>query len=192
MRQRGVQPQTHWLYPPIYTTGVTGSSGQTVPATGPTNLAASPTTTVVDLTTICGPPTKAPVPQGNDDWSPTPIGHRIMLQADGDNIYVAFGDSPTIFGTLAPSATTGTTGASFGAAAGSSFTGGQGTTTTGMKLVKDVFYPPFELPIGRPPPGTPANNSDQAGGHYSPARYMAFASGTTGVSVYLRVWPVSD
>ena len=209
MRHR-FEPQTNWIYPPIYRLGVTGGAtgstipvGQTYAASGPITLGCTTTPIIVDLTTLCGPPVKASVPQGNENWSPTPLGHRIAMQADGDNVYVAFGDSLAALGTISPTAVTavqpGTTGPT--GAALNPFTSGGGTagggTTTCIKIVKDSPFPfLFELPVGATvnPPGTVVSqdNADYMGGKYSPARYMAFVAGATTVGVCLRIWPASD
>lgn len=191
MRHRGVQPQTNWLMPPMFTAGVTGPTGQTYAAAGPIVLAATTTPTIIDLSTICGTPAKAAVPQGNDDWNPNPLGHRLLMQADGDNIYFAFGDSVASLAAISPTVVTGVTGASYGASALSTFTQSGGTSGC-AKLVKDALPLPIELPIGRPPPGTPTDNSDFGAGRYSPARYLAFVAGATSSGVFLRMWQGSD
>lgn len=210
MRHRGITPQTNWLYPPMFRTGFTGGSagatwsvGQTYPYSGPLVLGVTSSTvpTILDFTTMGPVSSKVSAPMGTDEWSPNPIGHRVMMQADGDNIYMACGDSIAALGTIAAAAVTGVTGVSYGAGALNPFTAGGGTVgggTTGcMKLVKDVVYGPFELPLGSPPMATAAaqpayDNADYAAGRYSPARYLAAIGGVTGVSVYLRIWPVSD
>lgn len=208
MRQRSTQPQTNWQYPPTFRAGATGSSGAsgtpiglTYSATGPLAVGVTTgTTTYLDLTSISGPPTKASVPQGMDDWSPNPTGHRIFMQPDGDNVYVAFGDAPATIGTLSATITTaidgGTITGSTGKAA-AAFTQTGSTASAAMKLINGTVYGPFEIPVG-PPPGTTSglpgqnDNVDQAGGRYSAMRYLGFVAGTTSAGVILRIWTGSD
>lgn len=192
MRFRGYQPQTNWIMPPMFTAGVTGATGQTYSASGPIVLGVTTgTPTILDLTTICGTPAKAPVSQGHDDWNPNPLGHRLLMQADGDNIYFAFGDSPASLATISPTAVTAVQSGQTGptGAALATFTQAGGTSGC-AKLVKDAAPLPIELPPGRPPPGSPQDNADV--GRYSPARYLAFVAGSTSSGVYLRIWQGSD
>ncbi len=198
--------QSDWVMPPMFTTGVTGGTagsvnaqgvvvgvGQTYPPTGPSVFACNTTPVVLDLTTICGTGAKARVPLGNDDWNPDPIAHYITLEADGDDIYYAFGDSVAAVGTIQPTAVTaiqsgatGPTGMALAAfTAGSTLGGG----TTGCLKLPNNTSKDFKLPVGAAPIGTPNDNSDVIG-KYSPARYLAFRS-NTGATVYLRIYQSS-
>jgi hypothetical protein len=201
VRFRGVQPQTTWQYPPIFRTGATGgATGSTIPigqtwvATGPAVFGVTTsTTTILDLTSLAPMPTKVQVPQGLDDWSPNPVGHRIMLQPDGDNIYIAFADNPTTLGSLGPTATT-TISATFQAITPFTQTGPTGSGC--MKLINGTVYGPYEIPLGSTvgAPNAPVSqdNADLGAGKYSPARYLGFVAGTTSAGVFLRIWPASD
>ncbi len=206
--------QADWVMPPMYTTGATGNSGattgatggtsavslgQTYPATGPNVFGATTAPSILDLTTICGTGAKARVPLGNDDWNPDPIAHYITLEADGDDIYVAFGDSPTIMGSINPAyvstidggTITGKTGAASNPFASSGGTlGSTAGASTGCIKIPNNTSRDFKLPVGTPPIGTPYDNSDPIG-KYSPARYLSFRSNTGTTAVYLRVYQSS-
>jgi hypothetical protein len=191
--------QADWVMPPMFTTGATGSTagapggvGQTYPPTGPVVVQLNTTPIIIDLTTMCGTGAKAAVTQGADDWNPNPAGHYLTLEADGDDIYYAFGDSVAALGTITPTAvtavqagTTGPTGALLAPfTAGSTLGGG----TTGCLKLPNNTSKDFKLPVGRPPPGTPYDNADA--NRYSPSRYLAVRS-NTGATVYLRMYQSS-
>jgi hypothetical protein len=191
------QQQSDWIMPPMFTTGATGGvTGSTVPvgeiypATGPTVLACSTTVVVVDLTTICGSGAKARVQQGNDDWNPDPICHYLTLEADGDDIYFAFGDSVANVVGISPTqvtavqaGTTGPTGQALNPFTSSGGTVGGGTV--GCLKIPNNTSKDYKLPLGTPPVGTPTDNSAPLG-KWSPARYLAFRS-NTGATVFLRM-----
>lgn len=162
--------QSDWIMPPM-----TAASGAT-PAVCP--LAASTGQVTVDLTTMWGTAAKSGLTAGNEDFDPDPIGHYLSLQADGADIYVAFGpDVGSLTGGNALSATA-------------------VCTVTNNAIVKVVggtlkitngFTAQFKLPIGAPPTAGQYDNADV--GKYSPARFLGFLTAAgTGT---LRMWQSS-
>ena len=101
-----------------------------------------------------------------------PIGHYVTLQADGGDVYIAFGATTA---SLSAVATTAVTTIANNALA---------TSNTGNGVVKipSGTERAFKLPLGSNPSTTPWGAS-------SPARYLAFltASGTA----TLRIWQSS-
>jgi hypothetical protein len=153
--------QADWIEPPMFG--------------GITALTIGTTAVIIDLTTMAGCPGiqtagDAEVYGGSN---PNPLGHYITLQADGGDIYVAFGDTT---GHLAAVSTTAvSTVASNNLSAKS--------TANGVAKIFSGTQQQFKLPIGSNPAGTTAWASS------SPARFMAVltASGTN----TLRMWQSS-
>lgn len=154
------------ILPPI-----AGAAG-TAPAA--TCLAAGTVQVTVDLTTIPGSPVNAALAAGNDAYNPNPLGHFLFLQADGADIYVAFG----------PSVASLTGGNALSASAVSTVANNVVTPVAGgCVLVKNGIQPiRFRLPANQ-------NTRDNADvGVYSLARYLAFLTATG--SGTLRIFQV--
>lgn len=142
-----------------------------MPATGTLtatmNFAATTSVAIVDLTQCPGTRARASISIGSDDYDPNPTGHFLYLEAQGCDIYVAFGPTFASLASLSATAVStvdGTTGKPT-QVAGGSFCIPQG------KAVR------WRIP---PSQGTP-NNADV--GAASPARFLGWitAAGTSGI-----------
>jgi hypothetical protein len=141
-------------------------------------LAASSSLVIVDLSSMAGCP--ANMVNGTDvepigGRNPNPIGHYISMQADGTDIYVAFGD--TVGHLTGITVTTDVTAVAANQPAAA-------FTATGLiKLVKDIAPIRVKLPIGQNP------NGQKPWGASSQARYLAFLTAST--AGVLRIWQSS-
>lgn len=159
--------QSDWIMPPM------APHATTPPAV--CALAATTTAVIVDLTTMWGTAAKAGLTPGNEDYNPNPIGHYLNVQADGGDIYIAFGaDVASLAGISATAVST------VAANAITAVAGGTLKIPNGSTL-------PVKIPIGAPPAAAQYDNADV--GKYSPARFLGFLTAAgTGT---LRMWQSS-
>lgn len=144
------------ILPPI-----AGASG-TAPAA--ICLAAGTGQVTVDLTSLPGSQLNAALAPGNDAYNPNPLGHFLFLQADGADIYVAFG--PTLASL--------TGGNALAPATPSTVANNVVTPVAGgCILLKNGIQPArFRLPAN-------TNTRDNADvGASSPARFLGFLTST--------------
>jgi hypothetical protein len=166
-RQNNEAQQWFYELPPM----VKGSGTETACF----NFAAGQSAVIVDLTSYpVGTQAKASITIGNDDYNPNPTGHFLYLEAQGCDIYVAFGPS---FASLS----------GISATAVSTVNGSTGVITP-------VTGGTFCIPQGKavrwkipPSQGTP-DNADV--GASSPARFLGFIT-TTGTSGILQTYQSS-
>ncbi len=159
--------QSDWIMPPM------APHATTPPAV--CALSASNTAVVVDLTTMWGTAAKAGLTAGNEDYNPNPIGHYLSIQADGGDIYVAFGADAASLAGLSTSAVS--------TVANNKITAVAGAT---MKIPNGYTFQ-TKIPVGAPPTAAQSDNADP--GLYSPARFLGFLTATG--TATLRMWQSS-
>lgn len=148
---------------------IAGSTG-TLPAV--VALSASGTQVTIDLTTIPGSYVYNALDVSNDAYNPNPLGRYLFMQADGGDIYFAFG--PTV----------------------ASLTGGNALSTSAVSTVASnavtlVAGGCALLKNGLPPirfrlPGDFGTRDNADKGKNSLARYLGFltATGTSTLRIY--------